>query len=77
LAQPRLPGSRILPGSYYNIPIAIGYARGQSAAVAEFCKKFVEDVKASGFLRKAPDRMGDRAEGVVVMTQQVIRLAPG
>jgi hypothetical protein len=27
-AQPALPGSRILPGSYYDVPIAIGYPKG-------------------------------------------------
>jgi polar amino acid transport system substrate-binding protein len=69
IARPSLPGSRILPGSYYDVPIAIGYAKGQSAAVAEFCKNFVADVKASGFLQKAIDLMGDRAEGVVLLTQ--------
>jgi polar amino acid transport system substrate-binding protein len=68
-AQPHLPGSRILPGSYYNVPIAIGYARGQPAAVAEYCRKFVEDVKASGFAQKAIDRMGSKADGVVVMKE--------
>lgn len=68
-AQPKLPGSRILPGSYYNVPIAIGYSKGQSAAVADYCKKFVEDMKGSGFVQKAIDRMGSRADGVVVMTQ--------
>jgi polar amino acid transport system substrate-binding protein len=68
-ARPSLPGSRILPGSYYNVPIAIGYAKGQSAAVAEFCRNFSNDVKASGFLQQALDRMGSKAEGVVVLTQ--------
>ena len=33
-AQANLPGSRILPGSYYNVPIAIGYRKGAPAAVA-------------------------------------------
>jgi len=67
-AQARLPGSRILPGSYYDVPIAIGYAKGQSAAVAQFCRQFVADVKASGFVQKAIERMGSKADGVVVMT---------
>jgi polar amino acid transport system substrate-binding protein len=67
-AQASLPGSRILPGSYYNVPIAIGYPKGRSAAVVEFCREFIADVKASGFLQKAIDRMGSKADGVVVMT---------
>jgi polar amino acid transport system substrate-binding protein len=69
-AQPSLPGSRILPGSYYDVPIAIGYGKGQSAAVVEYCRKFVDDVKTSGFLQQAIDRMGSKAEGVVVLTQR-------
>jgi len=67
-ARARLPGSRILPGSYYNVPIAIGYPKGRPAAVAEFCRAFVADVKASGFVQKAIDRMGSAADGVVVQT---------
>ena len=66
LAQPALPGSRILPGSYFNVPTAIGYRKGQSAAVVEYCKSFVADVKASGFVQKAIDNMGKDAQGVVV-----------
>jgi polar amino acid transport system substrate-binding protein len=65
-AQPALPGSRILPGSYYNVPIAIGFRKGAPAAVAEYAKSFVADMKASGFAQKAIDRMGLKADGVVV-----------
>jgi len=65
-AQPALPGSRILPGSYYNVPIAIGFRKGAPAAVAEYAKAFVVDMKASGFAQKAIDRMGQKANGVVV-----------
>jgi len=31
-AQAGLPGSRILPGSYYNVPTAIGYQKGSGRA---------------------------------------------
>jgi ABC-type amino acid transport substrate-binding protein len=65
-AQASLPGSRILPGSYYNVPTAIGYQKGQPDAVAEFAKAFVTDVKRSGFVQKSLDAMGDKAKGVVV-----------
>jgi polar amino acid transport system substrate-binding protein len=65
-AQPALPGSRILPGSYYDVPIAIGYPKGAPAAVAEYAKAFVADMKASGFAQKAIERMGKNADGVVV-----------
>ena len=65
-AQPALPGSRILPGSYYNVPIVMGFPKGSPPAVAEFAKTFVADMKTSGFAQKAIDRMGRKADGVVV-----------
>ena len=64
-AQPALPGSRILPGSYYDVPIAIGYPKGSPAAVVEYAKAFAADMKASGFAQKAIERMGKNADGVV------------
>ena len=65
-AQPALPGSRILPGSYYDVPIAIGYPKGSPGAVVEYAKAFVADMKVSGFVQKAIERMGTKADGVVV-----------
>jgi polar amino acid transport system substrate-binding protein len=69
-ARPSLPGSRILPGSYYDVPVAIGYAKGRSAAAVAFYKTLVEEMKASGFAQKAIDRMGAAANGLIVLTQQ-------
>jgi polar amino acid transport system substrate-binding protein len=66
IAQASLAGSRILPGSYYDVPIAIGYPKGRSDAVAEFCRKFIDDMKLSGFAKKAIAKMGAKAQGVVV-----------
>src|SRR5262245_3499558 len=65
-AQPALPGSRILPGSYYDVPIAIGYPKGSPGAVVEYAKAFAADMKASGFVQKAIEQMGKKADGVVV-----------
>jgi polar amino acid transport system substrate-binding protein len=65
-AQRALPGSRILPGSYYNVPIAIGYAKERPAAVADYATWFAEDAKTSGFVQKSLDRAGDSVKGVVV-----------
>jgi polar amino acid transport system substrate-binding protein len=65
LAQPDLPGSRILPGSYFNVPVSIGYAEGRGPAVADFCRLFAADVKASGFVAQAIARMGIKAQGLV------------
>jgi polar amino acid transport system substrate-binding protein len=56
-AQPALPGSRILPGSYYDVPIAIGYPKGSPGTVVEYAKVFVADMKASGLAQKAIERM--------------------
>ena len=63
-AQRSLPGSRTLPGSYFNVPIAIGIAAGRPLIVAEFVWQFVDDVKASGFVHRAIDLAGVR--GMVV-----------
>lgn len=60
----RLPGSRLLPGSYYNVPIAIGIARGRPSTAMEIARAFVQDMKASGFLHGAIVRSG--ASGIVV-----------
>jgi polar amino acid transport system substrate-binding protein len=65
-AQPALLGSRILPGSYYDVPIAIGYPKESPTAVVDFCKNFVSEMKTSGFAQQAIDRMGKLADGVVV-----------
>ena len=54
--QDGLPGSRILAGSYFNVPIAIGVAKGRPAAVADFARIFAEDVKLSGFVQQAMAR---------------------
>lgn len=54
-AQPALPGSR-----------TIGYPKGSPAAVVEYAKAFAADMKASGFAQKAIERMGTKADGVVV-----------
>jgi len=65
-ARTALPGSRVLPGSYYDVPIAIGYPKGSPRAMVEYANAFVADMKASGFAQKAIERMGRNAEGVVL-----------
>ena len=67
--QGSLAGSRILPGSYHDVPIAMGWARGLPPAAAEFCKMFAADVKASGFAAEAIARMGASAKGLTVADQ--------
>jgi polar amino acid transport system substrate-binding protein len=65
-AQRMMPGSRILPGSYYNVPIAIGFAKDRPPAVKDFAAQFAADVRASGFVQQSLDRAGDSVKGVVV-----------
>ena len=65
-AMPALPGSRILPGSYYDVPVALSYPKDLSPAVAGFVDRFVADMKVSRFAQQAIDRMGAAADGVVV-----------
>jgi len=65
-AQRLMPGSRILPGSYYNVPIAIGFAKERPAAVKEFAAQFAADVRTTGFVQQSLDRAGDSVKGVVV-----------
>jgi polar amino acid transport system substrate-binding protein len=65
-AQRMMPGSRILPGSYYNVPIAIGFAKDRPPAVKDFAAQFAADVRTSGFVQQALDRAGDSVKGVVV-----------
>jgi polar amino acid transport system substrate-binding protein len=63
-AQPALPGSRILPGSYYNVPIAVAVAKGRAAAAAEAARAFAVEAKASGLVQQAIERA--KLPGVVV-----------
>jgi polar amino acid transport system substrate-binding protein len=63
-AQPDLPGSRILPGSYFNVPVAVASAKERPEAVAAYCRAFIEEAKASGFVAQAIARAG--APGLVV-----------
>ena len=63
--QGTLPGSRILPGSYFDVPVAVGSAKGLPPAAAAFCAAFAADVKASGFVAQAIARMGASAKGLV------------
>lgn len=65
-AQRMMAASRILPGSYYNVPIAIGFAKERPAVVKDFATQFADDVRKSGFVQQSLDRAGDSVKGVVV-----------
>jgi polar amino acid transport system substrate-binding protein len=64
--QGDLPGSRLLPGSYFNVPVAIGVAKGKPPAVADFARTFVEHAKRSGLLLQTLAR--NAVTGVAVGT---------
>ncbi len=52
-----LPGSRILEGGFWNSTTAIAVPKGHDAARA-YVSDFIEEVKASGVIRKAFDDVG-------------------
>lgn len=53
----RLPGSRVLDGSFLNSFVAIAVPKGKPAALA-YVTTFIEDAKASGSVRRALDNAG-------------------
>jgi polar amino acid transport system substrate-binding protein len=57
------PGLRVLDDRFTNIQQAIGMPRGRPAGVA-YVKAFIEEMKASGEVRKALDATG-QASAVV------------
>jgi polar amino acid transport system substrate-binding protein len=63
-AQPGLPGSRILPGSYYNVPVAVAVAKGRPESARAAARDFVAEAKTSGLVQQAIDRA--KLPGVVV-----------
>lgn len=58
-----MPGSRILEGSLFNVEQSIGVAKGRPAGAA-YAKKFTEYAKASGLVKQAIDRSGQRGMNV-------------
>jgi polar amino acid transport system substrate-binding protein len=55
----RFPGSRVLDGRFMRNELAIGTPKGRAASAA-YMRAFNEDVKASGFVAKAIEKMGTR-----------------
>jgi polar amino acid transport system substrate-binding protein len=54
----RLPGLRVLPGRFMVIQQAMGLPKSRGAAAAALLSRFVEDMKASGFVAQALARHG-------------------
>ena len=54
----RLPGLRVLPGRFMVIQQAMGLPKSRGPAAAAMLSRFVEDMKASGFMAQALARHG-------------------
>ena len=56
--QATTPGLRLLPGAFMTINQAMGLPSGRKPEAGTYLAKFVEDAKASGFVRAALQRHG-------------------
>ncbi|MES2945304.1 MAG: ABC transporter substrate-binding protein [Pseudomonadota bacterium] len=65
----RVPGLRLLPGRFMVIQQAMGLPKGRSAAAAQLLHKYVEDMKASGFVADALLRHGIQGASVAPAAQ--------
>ncbi len=54
----RFPGLRLLPGRFMVIQQAMGLPKGRGAEAAEILGKYVEEMKAGGFVAHALSRHG-------------------
>ncbi len=59
----RLPGARLLPGRVMAIGQALGLPRGRSAG-AKYLRRFIEDVKSSGFVARSLEKAGVKGVSV-------------
>ncbi|HXF87704.1 MAG TPA: transporter substrate-binding domain-containing protein [Xanthobacteraceae bacterium] len=59
----RLPGSRLLPGSFLNSYVAVAMPKNRPAALA-FASAYVEEAKATGYVRQSLDRLGMQSTAV-------------
>jgi polar amino acid transport system substrate-binding protein len=65
----KLPGSRVLPGSFLNSFVAVAVPKERPAALA-YVSAFVEDAKASGSVRRALDNAGLKTSTVAPTEQK-------
>ncbi len=63
----KLPGSRVLEGQCTSVKQSIGTPKGRDAG-AKYLRKFVEDVKASGFVARSIAEYGVRGVSVAPPT---------
>jgi polar amino acid transport system substrate-binding protein len=67
----RLPGLRVLPGRFMVIQQAMGLPKTRGPAAAALLSRFVEDMKASGFVAQALARHGVAGASVAPAAQGV------
>ncbi len=60
----RLPGLRLLPGRFIVIEQALGVSKTRGRAASEFLGRYIEEMKASGFVARSLER--HRVEGATV-----------
>nr|WP_315235968.1 ABC transporter substrate-binding protein [uncultured Albidiferax sp.] len=65
----RLPGLRLLPGRFMVIQQAMGLPKGRGAAAAQLLHRYVENMKASGFVADALLRHGIQGASVAPAAQ--------
>ncbi len=58
------PGHRLLPGRFMVIQQAMGLPKSRGDAAADFLRRYVEDMKISGFVAEALHRHGIRGASV-------------
>jgi polar amino acid transport system substrate-binding protein len=54
----RIPGLRLLPGRFMVIQQAMGLPKAKGPEAAQFLSRFIEEMKASGFVQAAMQRHG-------------------
>jgi len=63
------PGLRLLPGRFMVIQQAMGLPKGRGAEAAAILGKYVEEMKASGFVAQALSRHGIQGASVAPMAE--------
>jgi polar amino acid transport system substrate-binding protein len=64
-AARQIPGSRVLNGHFMTIPQAAGVPKGRPSA-ARYVRKFIEEMKASGFVARMLTRHGLGPDDAIV-----------
>jgi polar amino acid transport system substrate-binding protein len=65
----KLPGSRVLDGRFHGAPIGAATHKSRPAG-ANYLKQFIEQAKASGFVKAAIDRAGMQGVSVAPLSRK-------